>query len=139
VGLFDETMGRTEDRDLWFRIAERFPVGYIAEILAYYRISPTSLSSDYGRMLTWQLFFIEKHHKTGACGKAVMRQALGNLYRELGDVHLSNGELKRSLRHYFTAVQYDPLNVPNIYMLFRAMGEPLLARMRVVANAVIAC
>src|SRR5437899_528191 len=72
VGLFDDTMGGTCDRDLWFRIAERFPVGYIAETLAYYRISPTSMSSDLRRMLTWQLLFIEKHHSRGACGKAVM-------------------------------------------------------------------
>jgi glycosyltransferase involved in cell wall biosynthesis len=135
VGFFDETMRATEDRDLWFRIAEHYRVGYIDEILAYYRLSPGAMSRDLQRMLTWQLYFVNKYRRRGGVSALAVHQALGNIYRERGDSLISGGELAASIRSYARAVLYYPFNPANMYMLFRAFAEPLVSGVRAAASA----
>ena len=130
AGYFDESMRATEDRDLWFRLAQYYPVIYINEILAYYRISPNSMSKDWERMRTSAMQFIDKHHKSGACGKLLVNQALGNFYRERGDTIFNTGDLKQALSWYLRAVAHYPFSLTNDYMLLRALGEPVLAKVR---------
>ena len=130
AGWFDENMKATEDRDLWFRIARNYSITYLDEVLAYYRISPTSMSKDWERMRKSALHFIEKHHHSGACGRLLMNQALGNFYRERGDAVFNTGDLKQALALYMKAVAYYPFNLANDYMLLRALGEPVLSMVR---------
>jgi glycosyltransferase involved in cell wall biosynthesis len=128
VGLFDETMRATEDRDLWFRIAERYEIAYIDEILAHSRVTPGSMSSDPNRMLKAQLFFVHKHYKNRGCGWVALQKALGQIYREQGDCFFSRGQLLKSIGHYFRSVLHNPLNHKNVYMLLRAGAEPFFSR-----------
>jgi glycosyltransferase involved in cell wall biosynthesis len=46
VGLFDENRRLSEDFDLWLRVAERWPIGFIEHPLTRYRRRPGSLSDD---------------------------------------------------------------------------------------------
>lgn len=126
VGAFDETMRATEDRDLWFRIAERYEIAYIDEVLAYYRVGHGSMSSDPGRMLKAQLSFVQKHHKRGACSWIALRQALAQVYREQGDFFFSGHQVVKSITYYFRSVVYNPFHPLNVYMLWRACAEPIL-------------
>jgi glycosyltransferase involved in cell wall biosynthesis len=126
AGWFDETMQATEDRDLWFRIALRYKVAYIDEVLAYYRLSPTSMTANLDRLLKGQLYFVAKHHKSGAATRTQRLQALGNIYRELGDSLFRGGALTKAIHSYLRAVGYNPLSVPNVYMLFRAIMDPVV-------------
>ena len=126
AGWFDEAMQTTEDRDLWFRIALRYKIAYIDEVLAYYRISPTSTTANLERLLRWQLYFVAKHHKSGAASRLERLQALGNIYRELGDSLFRGGAVTESIRSYRRAVGYYPLSVPNVYMLIRAIMDPVV-------------
>jgi glycosyltransferase involved in cell wall biosynthesis len=130
VGPFDESMCATEDRDMWFRIARLYPVAYIEDVLAHYRISASSMSRNLERMLKWQMFFLEKHRPAGFYGSVLMHQALGNLYRERGDASFKSADLKQSIRWYLRSVGCNPLSFINLATLLRAFGEPLLARMR---------
>jgi glycosyltransferase involved in cell wall biosynthesis len=82
VGLFDETLRATEDRDLWLRIAQRYEVALVPEILAHYRVSGQSMSTDPERMLDAQRRFIEKHYGTSGCGFLPRRVALSRIYRQ---------------------------------------------------------
>jgi len=126
AGWFDETMQATEDRDLWFRIALRYRVVYINEVLAYYRLSPSSMTSNLDRLLKAQLYFVAKHQRSGAATRLDQLQALGNIYRELGDSLFRGGALTKAIASYFRAVRYNPLSVPNVYMLFRAIMDPVV-------------
>ncbi len=85
VGLFDETMRATEDRDLWLRIALRYEVAFVPEIIAYYRSSPNSMSTDPERMLKAQLQFIRKHFGSPGCGLLARQSALGYAYRQYAE------------------------------------------------------
>jgi len=126
AGWFDESMQATEDRDLWFRIALRYKVAYINEVLAYYRLSPSSMTSNLDRMLQAQLYFVAKHYKSGAATGFDQVRALGNVYREMGDSLFRGGAVTKSIGSYFRAVRYNPLSVPNVYMLFRAIMDPVV-------------
>jgi hypothetical protein len=116
----------TEDRDLWFRIALRYKVAYIDEVSAYYRLSPSSTTANLERLLKGQLYFVAKHHKSGAASRLEQLQALGNIYRELGDSLFRGGAVTKAIGSYLRAVGYNPLSVPNVYMLFRAIMDPLV-------------
>jgi len=126
AGWFDETMQATEDRDLWFRIALRDKVAYIDEVLAHYRLSPSSMTSNLDRLLKGQLYFVAKHYKSGAATRLDQLQALGNIYRELGDSLFRGGAVMKSIGSYLRAVRYNPLSLPNVYMLFRAIMDPVV-------------
>jgi len=126
AGWFDEAMHATEDRDLWFRIALRYKIAYIDEVLAQYRLSPTSITSNLDRLLKGQLYFAAKHYKSGAASRLDYLRALGNIHRELGDSLFRRGAVAKSIASYFRAVTYNPLSVPNVYMLFRAIMDPLV-------------
>jgi glycosyltransferase involved in cell wall biosynthesis len=125
-GWFDETMRATEDRDLWFRIALRYKVAYIDEVLAYYRVSPSSTTSNLDGLLKAQLYFVAKHSKSGAVTRLEQLQALGNIYRELGDSLFRGGAVTKAIGSYLRAVAYNPLSVPNVYMLVRAIMDPVV-------------
>jgi glycosyltransferase involved in cell wall biosynthesis len=85
VGLFDETMRATEDRDLCLRIALRYQVALVPGVIAYYRISPSSMTTDPQRMLLAQMQFIHKNYGAPGCGWAARRVALSQCYRQRAD------------------------------------------------------
>jgi glycosyltransferase involved in cell wall biosynthesis len=126
TGSFDETMRATEDRDLWFRIAEHYNVAYIDEVLAHWRLTPGSMTSDPDRMLKGQLVFVNKHYKRRACGWVTLQRALAQIYREQGDCYFSRGQLATALRHYLRSVLHNPVHPKNVYMLVRAIAQPFL-------------
>ena len=95
IGLFDETMRATEDRDLWVRLAQRHKVACVPEIIAQYRASPQAMTTDPDRMLTAQLRFVEKHYRTPGCGFWARRVALSGIYRQRAEA-LANRGLRRS-------------------------------------------
>jgi len=127
TGNFDESFRATEDRDLWFRIARVFDIVYLNEVAAQYRVLPQSLSHDWERARISQLRFLEKHFRAGHASLREYRQGLANLHRERADVLFNRGALAESIRWYAKAVSYDVRNYRNVYMLLRALGEPLIA------------
>jgi len=126
AGRFDETMRVTEDRDLWFRIALRYKIAYINEVLAHYRLSPASITKNLDRLRRGQLFFVDKHYQAGAATWPELMRARGNIYREYGDSLFRGGHIGQSIGKYFRAVVYNPFNLPNVYMLVRALLDPLV-------------
>lgn len=114
VGLFDESLRATEDRDLWFRIALRYEVALAPKVIAHYRISPGSMSTDPMRMLTAQLQSIEKHRGSPGCGWLVRRIALARVYRQhaeaLGLRRRRWAALRSSLRS-FSLYPFDAVNL----------------------------
>jgi len=121
AGWFDETMRATEDRDLWFRIARHYKTAFVDEIIAYYRVSPGSMSSDPERMFRWQTFFVEKHFRAGACGRLKRLQALASIYRERGDYLFTKLRTGEAIPNYFRAALFDPSKIANHYMLTKAV------------------
>ncbi len=114
VGLFDETLRATEDRDLWFRIAQHFEVGFIDKVLAHYRISTASMSTDPNRMLQAQLQFIQKHYGSPGCGRMARRIALSESYRHHAEALDLRGEHWNALKSTSLSLGFYPLDLTNL-------------------------
>lgn len=65
VGFFDEDLVY-EDHDLWLRIAMHYPLGYIHQPLAFYRIHGTNISNDTSFMIKGMFQTVRKHLNMGA-------------------------------------------------------------------------
>jgi len=122
VGIFDETMRATEDRDLWLRIALRYEVAFIPKVLAYYRQSPNSMSSDPHRMLQAQLKFIRKHYGSEGCGLRSRQAAMARSYKKVAENLKARGQASAALRNSLRAVSLYPLSMDN----YRTAGSLLL-------------
>jgi len=114
VGMFDETLRATEDRDLWFRIALRYEVALVPKVTALYRVSPNSMSSDSGRMLQARLQFIEKHYGAPGCGMVARQIALSRVYKEQAEALLRGQQRWAALRTSLRALAMYPLDIGNI-------------------------
>jgi hypothetical protein len=115
-------MRATEDRDLWFRIALRYEVGHVHSVLAYYRVSPDSMTRDPNRMLAAQLQFIRKHYGAPGCGMLARRIALAGIYKQRAEALVVRRQLGAALRCSLRAVVLYPLDVNNV----RTAGSLLL-------------
>lgn len=114
VGLFDETMRATEDRDLWLRIAQEYEVAFVPVLLAYYRLSPNSMSTDHDRMLRAQLQFIRKHYGSRGCGLRPRQIALGRAYKQKAEALKNKGRVSEALLSALRAVSCYPLDTDNL-------------------------
>jgi glycosyltransferase involved in cell wall biosynthesis len=126
VGLFDETMRATEDRDMWLRIALHYEVACIHKVLAYYRMSPTSMSTDPERMLRAQKQFIQKHYGAKGCGLRSRQIALARAYKQRAEALSMQHRRLPALMSSLRAVALYPLDLDN----FRTAGSLLLNLLR---------
>ncbi len=114
IGFFDETMRATEDRDLWLRIALQYEVAFVPEILASYRLSPGSMSTDSSRMLEAQLHFIHKHYGSKGCGLRPRQISIAHAYKQQAEALKNQRRMSASLLSALKAVAIYPLDVDNL-------------------------
>lgn len=98
AGLFDEAISEIEDWDLWLRISLRHQVGFVPEVLAYYRLSgvfkPAKLAA--AGVPEMQPYVIQKAF---ARAETFGREAL----LRLKDQALARAHFKAALVHYAVA------------------------------------
>jgi glycosyltransferase involved in cell wall biosynthesis len=123
VGLFDETMRATEDRDLWLRIALRHEIAFVPKIIACYRASPGSMSTNSQRMFQAQLQFIRKHYGAEGCGLRARQFALARAYKQRADALNSQYRPRAAFISAIQAVILYPLDWNN----FRTAGSLLFS------------
>jgi glycosyltransferase involved in cell wall biosynthesis len=113
VGIFDEAMRATEDRDLWLRIALRYEVAFVPKVLAYYRVSPNSASADPQLMLKGQLRFINKHYGSEGCGLRSRQIAWARVYKQQAEDLKRRNRPWNALMSSLRAVALYPLDMDN--------------------------
>lgn len=97
-----------EDRDLWIRIAARYEVAFVNDILAYYRRTPGSLSSKYEQMMRARRYVLDKHLGTRLRDRAMRRRALARISAEVADNHMEHGRRGPALRSWVRSLGYWP-------------------------------
>jgi glycosyltransferase involved in cell wall biosynthesis len=130
VGMFDEGMRSTEDRDLWFRIALRYEVVFVPKVLAYYRVSPNSMSTDTKRMLQAQMQFIQKHYGSEGCGLRSRQIALARCHKQQADSSKMLGHASAALWSSLRALALYPISIDH----FRTAGSLLINWIRSLAR-----
>lgn len=108
AGLFDESLRASEDRDLWIRIALHYEVALVPEIIALYRLSPQSMSTDVDRMTTSQRTLIAKHYGKAGCGWRARRVSLSWVHRQRAEALAAQGKLQAAVGDVLKAVAYFP-------------------------------
>jgi glycosyltransferase involved in cell wall biosynthesis len=114
VGLFDETMRSTEDRDLWLRIALHYEVAFIPKVLAYYRVSRDSMSANSQRMLEAQLQFIRKHYGSAGCGILERQISVARAHKQRAEALRRQGKAGAALKSALQSLLIYPLDLANV-------------------------
>jgi glycosyltransferase involved in cell wall biosynthesis len=126
VGLFDENMRATEDRDLCLRVALRYEVAFVPAVIAHYRVSANSMTTDPQRMYRAQMHFIEKNYGAPGCGWAARRVALSQCYRQRADALSIRRKPWAALASSMQAFAFDPFDLAALStaatMLLRCAG-----------------
>jgi glycosyltransferase involved in cell wall biosynthesis len=110
VGMFDETMRATEDRDLWLRIALKYELALVPHLIAYYRTSPASMTTDSDRMLVAQMQFIDKHYGAKGCGWIARRKALSGIYKQRAETFSNRRQPWKAIESALRSLLYYPLD-----------------------------
>jgi glycosyltransferase involved in cell wall biosynthesis len=114
VGLFDETMRATEDRDMWLRIALKYEVALVPKVIARYRIWQGSMSADLDRMEKAQTRFVEKHFGEPGCGSGPRRVALARIYRNKAEALEARGQRGAAMKSLLRASMTSPFDLDNV-------------------------
>lgn len=94
VGLFDENpeLMALEDYDLWLRIARRYKIACVGQILGRYRIHPASVSRNEVLENKKLLKLFEKFRDNGWVSGRLARQVESNIDRMIANAMLLRGE-----------------------------------------------
>lgn len=112
AGLFDERRRISEDFDLWLRIAERWPVGYIEHPLVKYRRRPGSLSDD--KLITGLAAldvveaFWRSHADYGAQRRRLRSRSLAGHLAVAGAAALYRNKPRAALGYLLRSLRYQP-------------------------------
>lgn len=104
VGLFDESLGIIEDYDMWLRIALKYQISFLPEVLSLYRLHPEGRSKNYEITLKRNIRVIRKQY--AMLGDATVkitkeiRSALSQRLADLAFFYLKKGKPAWS-RHFF--------------------------------------
>lgn len=88
VGLFDPNLGICEDRDLWLRIAQTYPVGFLDLPLTVRHRHDGNLTKDSSLYLLSHIALFTKHYELA---RLANHPAAGLLCRKLADSHENAG------------------------------------------------
>jgi len=123
VGLLDESLSGVDDYELWLRIARRFPIGRLDEIVACYRFHELNTSRAGGMMADRELAAIEQFVKafpdvTQTIGRRAVRSRKAELHFKLGGWHMwHTHDFAAAKREFLQAIKLRPSDLPS-YRLF---------------------
>ena len=117
VGAFNESIRGAEDYELWLRIAHAFPVGYVPEVLALYRVHDTNASHDKLKMTLAELQAMESVVRLipdieASVGKEALNARLYELNFEVGSYLTWLAQDYAGAKSYFLkAVKRKPMSL----------------------------
>jgi glycosyltransferase involved in cell wall biosynthesis len=118
VGLFDETLSSSEDWDMWIRIASRYKVRYVDEVLVDRRERHDSLSQCTDRMLENDLRVLairEAGLRQAGVSKWQLRQAKASVYCRAGVSFFCSGQTDKARQILWQALRQGPF-MPNAWV-----------------------
>jgi hypothetical protein len=114
LGGFDVRLKNSEDRDMWFRVARDYPIGYLDEIGFTRRLRASSMmAAPAARLVPSKLLALRKQLAAGLptdLARQAKRLIAGNLY-SVGHEHQNQGNL-REARRFFIQSNREQANLP---------------------------
>jgi glycosyltransferase involved in cell wall biosynthesis len=112
AGGFDVRLPPSDDWDLCYRIAARYPVGFVPEVLVRYRMHGGGIHLNIPKMENAMLLSLGKAFASDDPGvQALRRHAYGSLHRILAGCYFQQRRLGDFARHAMKSLRYDPSNI----------------------------
>jgi glycosyltransferase involved in cell wall biosynthesis len=112
VGGFDKRLSTSADWDFFYQISNRYPVGFIPEILLKYRVHNSNMHSnvkamEHDMMIAFEKAFIGMPPEL----RKIKRRAYGSLHQNLAGSYFVAGEYFAFVHHSFKSLALDPSNI----------------------------
>jgi hypothetical protein len=130
VGPFDPGLRSAEDRDMWIRVAFRFPMARLEAPLCWYRVQPGSMSHNPDRMERYEQVVLDRAFALPPLrgARLLRRKALSEAAAAAAYMHLVAGRPWAAARRLARSVGLWPLPYP------RADTRTPLARLKLSAR-----
>ncbi|WP_052446513.1 glycosyltransferase [Geoalkalibacter ferrihydriticus] len=123
VGLFDESLNIGEDYDMWLRIASQYEVGYVPEVLSFYRRGHQSLTTRKPTSTFREPVLVSIIKKHLALNKDLkkqipivkLRRRLFQPYFDSGWSQYHAGNFFLSFNYFKAGLRYWPLNLKTYF------------------------
>lgn len=108
VGLFDDKLKECEEYDLWLRMADVYPVGFINESLSVYVDNPKGVSTDslVGRL--YRLRTLEKDYLKKKIPTNLYNRRMAINYNKVGRHYLGRGDKEKGIAYLKKAQSLAP-------------------------------
>ena len=106
VGGFDVRMRVSEDWDFCYRVAARYRIGFVAEVLVLHARHATGLQNDIAGMEQGMLLALDKAFSDPAL-QSLRRHSYGRLHRILSGCYFEQRQWMAFLRHCLESVRWD--------------------------------
>jgi glycosyltransferase involved in cell wall biosynthesis len=111
AGPFDESIFMPADWDLWLRLSEKAPVGYLDIPLSQYRVTDNYIFNRLDKSLEEELIVLEKfcvrHPRLNPFFK---RRIFSSLYLRHAQAYLLRDNIQKFYRAWRQAIRHSPLN-----------------------------
>jgi glycosyltransferase involved in cell wall biosynthesis len=125
-GLFDESLTAVEDYDLWLRISIYYKIGFVAKVLAKYRVHPSNMSRDFFRLMENEIKVIQKiiEQYPGPVQKLGGRVSVRvcSLFNQYGLEWIEKGNAHQAKKSFLRAVKARPGQLRSYYYLLATMA-----------------
>jgi glycosyltransferase involved in cell wall biosynthesis len=112
VGEFNAALQIIEDYDMWIRIAARYPVEYVPEVLCSYRVHESMASRAKEHLLYAELLDLlgvwQDRPEVSEHVVPKLHSRRADLRRRLADVYLTRGQYRDFFSTWREATHYDP-------------------------------
>jgi len=112
IGGFDSRLPPSEDWDFCYRVASRYPIGYVPALMVRYRLHPAGIHLNIRRMETSMLLALDKAFAASdPMVQALRRRAYGRLHRILAGCYFEQRQPRASAAHIIRSLRYDVRNL----------------------------
>lgn len=110
VGGFDDTLKNGDDRDMWLRIARRYPIGYVDDIGLRYRERAGSISSRGAVSAQYRVKMLQKHLSADHPPQVrrQIRRRIAENYNAAAYAFHAKGDSAEARRHYWKGILSRP-------------------------------
>ncbi len=124
VGMFDESLPRFQDWDLWLRMSHNYSFAYIQKPLIKVYSMPGNISDNKDALVTaFELLLIK--HLNGSCED---NDLLGQYYFALGDLACLEKEEEKGREYFREAIRLSPANLAYRFAWFASRFGPEIYR-----------
>ena len=135
IGCFEENLQVAEDDNLWMRIALKFRIHLLDEVLVHVRLRENSLTRTARNLFDGGLKNIELIENKypdlrKRLGRGIIRRKKSIIYNFYGYFFFSKGDYAMSKRYLMRSITFYPRMVSIIYCIFSFFPPSLVEKIR---------